>query len=260
MSHLAQLQRSLQSHVIEGDLAIVAAIDSSAEIPAAIRLKIYSDAYRLRLIEALQANYPVLALLVGDELFSRITQEYLAIHPSQHYSIRWFGSGLAEFFAKFPDYREQLWLAELAEWEWKIATAFDAHDATALTMEHLAAIAPADWPELQFTPHPSLQRITLETNVVEIVRAAGNGESCPQPAKIESRAEWLIWRKDLTVQYRSLDAAEAAALDAVIGGATFSEMCEAIAEFVDAEAVPLQAVSYLQQWIADHCLVGKIQR
>jgi hypothetical protein len=254
MSHLAQLQRDLQAHVINGEPAIADAIDSSVEIPAATRLGIYSDAYRLRLIEALQANNPLLAQLVGDHAFSRLTQLYLAVYPSRHYSIRWFGHRLAGFLSQYPDYSKQPWLAELARWEWKIATAFDAQDATTLAAEQLASIAPDAWPELRFTFHPSVQRIALTTNVVAIATAAADNLSLPRPAT-QGRTEWLIWRQNLEVQYRSLDTVEAAAIDAVIGGATFGELCETLAaRGEDEDQVPLVAAGMLKRWIVDQCL------
>jgi hypothetical protein len=255
MSRLAQLQSALQAHIIDGDLRVTDSIDSSAEIPAATRLQIYSDAYRLRLIEALQANYPLLAQLIGDDAFARLTQLYLVLHPSRHYSIRWFGHRLAQFLGEYPDYCDQPGLVEMARWEWKIAIAFDASDAVSLTEQDLASLAPEEWPQLKFSVHPSMQRIALMTNAVAIVRAANGGESLP-PVTIAPQTEWLIWRQELSVQYRSLSAIEAAALDAVAAGASFSEMCEAIAQYVAADDVPLQAATFLKQWIAGQYLVS----
>lgn len=256
MSDLARLQRDLQAHVIEGDDAIARAIDSTDDIPAATRLKIYSDAYRLRLIEALEANFPVLAKWLGEEKFSRMTQEYLAVHPSRHFSIRWFGHRLPEFLREFADYRDQAWLAELAEWEWKIASAFDAADAKLLFVGDIAQVAPNAWADLRFALHPSVQRISLTTNVVSAVKAHAADEEFPSPTRLDSTAQWLIWRQDLTVQYRSLDAVEAAALDAIATGATFGEMCRSMAHHLEQDQVPLHAAGLLKQWLADALLAA----
>jgi hypothetical protein len=259
MSRIQHLQRELQAWVIDGEAAIATTIDASAEIPAATRLQIYSDAYRLRLIEALQANYPLLAQLLGEHGFARLTQLYLTIQPSHHYSIRWFGHRLADFLCEHPDYRKQPWLPELATWEWAIATAFDAADAATLTAADLAAVAPDAWAGMRFVLHPSVQRMALTTNVVMIAQAAADNLSLPRPSTQE-RAEWLIWRQDLTVQYRSLDAIEAAALDAVVAGATFSELCELlVAREADEDQVPLIAAGFLRQWVADQCLSNRSQ-
>jgi hypothetical protein len=254
MKSLAQLQRALQSHIVDGDTALADSIDSSAQISAATRLRIYSDAYRLRLIEAMQANYPVLEKLIGADDFSRLTQLYLAVHPSRHFSIRWFGHELASFLAVCAEYSDKPWLGELAEWEWKIAAAFDARDKNLLTVDDLAKVAPDDWPALRFTLHPSVQRIALSTNAAAIAKAAGNDESLPTGAQLEQRGEWLIWRRDLVVRFRSLDPVEAAAIDSLRSGATFGELCEVIAVHIDAEAVPGKAAELLRIWIDEQLL------
>jgi hypothetical protein len=251
MNTLAQLQQALQSHVLHGDVAIAAAIDESAEIPAAVRLGVYSDAYRLRLIEALDANFPVLAKLLGADVFARMTQQYLLAHPSRHFSIRWFGDRLAVFLASFPDYVEQPWLKELAEWEWKTAAAFDASDAAVVTVAEMASVAPEQWGTLQFIPHPSVRRITLTTNVVAMVKAANTDNELPKPLPSNATSEWLIWRRDLMVQFRSLAAAEAVAFETLLSGATFEEICDALAEHCDVDDVPLQVASYLKTWLTE---------
>jgi hypothetical protein len=251
---LARLQRELQLHIVDGDASIAVSIDSSDKVSAATRLRIYSDAYRLRLIEALQANYPVLEQLMGAEDFAQLTQLYLSLHPSRHYSIRWFGDRLASFLNEFDDYRKTPWLAELATWEWTVATAFDARDAKPLIIDDLAKVTPDAWPALTFDFHPSVQRIGLTTNAAAIAKAAGNDEVPPQPARLDRRVEWLIWRQDLTVRYRSLDAIEASAIDAIGRGANFGELCEAIAEHLAADDVPQKAALLLRSWIGEQLL------
>ncbi|HYM35777.1 MAG TPA: DNA-binding domain-containing protein [Steroidobacteraceae bacterium] len=252
---LVELQRALQSHVIDGDATIADAIDSSAEISADTRLKIYFDAYRLRLIEALEANFPVLANFLGDEEFSKLTQLYLAVHPSRHYSIRWFGHHLAEFLAEYPDYREQPWLVELAEWEWAIAAGFDAGDAHPIVVDDLAVVAPDEWPTLHFIFHPSVKRATVNTNIVAIVKASAADQKLPTPKRSNAPSEWLVWRRNLTVQYRSLETDEAAALDTALRGEHFGAICETIAEHRDPDTAPLRAASLLKQWITEECVI-----
>jgi hypothetical protein len=254
MSSLASLQRLLQSHIVDGDQTLAAEIESTDAIPAATRLSIYSDAYRLRLIEALQANYPILDRFMGTDEFVRLTQLYLSSNPSRHFSIRWFGHRLAEFMRDYAEYRQHPWLAELAEWEWKVATAFDASDAELLTLDDLAGLAPDEWPSLYLTLQPSAQRIGVVTNAPVIAKAAGSEQALPHGALCDERVEWLIWRRDLEVQFRSLDGVEACALDCIRNGATFEAMCEKMAEVVDSDEVPLRAVQYLRAWIDEQLL------
>lgn len=251
MIGLTQLQRDLQAHVMHGANGIATQIKTTDALPAATRLGIYSDAYRLRLIEALESNYPVLAELLGGESFASLGGEYLEQHPSQHFSIRWFGHQLPAFLAATRS--DAPWLIELAHWEWATSLAFDAADAPLLTRKDLASVSPTNWPSIQFTVQPSLQRMTLNSNVVELIKAAVASEALPV-AKTAATTQWCLWRRELTVQYRSLDKEECVAVDALIAGANFGAICERLAAVTAAEDIPLKAASLLKQWIEEQWL------
>jgi len=57
-------------------------------------------------------------------------------------------------------------------------------------------------------------------------------------------------------QYRSMEADEAVALQAVLAGANFSELCGALAdEIQDQEMVPMKAAGFLKTWLAAGMIV-----
>ena len=253
MSALAGLQRDLQRHVLSGDAAIVNAVNDTPAVPVATRLNIYSNAYRIRLADALAANMPRLKELLGEEQFGAVAGAYVDAHPSRFASIRWFGDRLAQVLAQ--SHPSQPWLAELARWEWALAASFDATDASAVGVECLAAIAPGDWAELRLQFHPSVQYLELATNAQALFKALSEEQQPPQPAVLASPQPWLLWRQDLKTQYRSLDAAESAGLRVTLAGGTFGAMCEVLCEWHDADEVPLAAAGMLKRWIVEELLV-----
>ena len=96
-------------------------------MPVATRLGIYAGAYGARLIEALKANYPALAELLGEEDFEALGAAYVRAHDSPFFSIRYYGDALAALSRRrTPTTRRCALLAELARWEW-------AHDARCST-------------------------------------------------------------------------------------------------------------------------------
>jgi hypothetical protein len=252
MTALAELQRVFQRHVLAGDAAIVRIVNSTPAVPATTRLAVYSNAYRIRLAEALGANMPRLKELLGDEQFGLVAAEYVDAHPSQFASIRWFGDRLAPFLER--SYPTQPWLAELAHWEWALAASFDAPDATAADVECLASVAPGDWAGLQLQFHPSVQYLELATNAQALFKALADEQSPPQPAMLASPQPWLLWRQDLKTQYRSLEPDEAAAVRIMRAGGMFGAMCEALCEWHDGDEVPLVAAGMLKRWIVEEQL------
>ena len=67
--------------------------------------------------------------------------------------------------------------------------------------------------------------------------------------------DWLLWRGDLDVHWRTPDADEADALRALNGGKTFAELCERLATH-HGEAGALRAVALLKRWLADGLLAA----
>jgi hypothetical protein len=254
VSALAQLQRDLQHHVLHGDAAIAAAVNGTAAVPAATRLAVYSNAYRIRLADALGDNMPHLRELLGEEEFGAVAARYIDAHPSQFASIRWFGDRLAQELER--SHSERPWVAELARWEWALAASFDAQDAPTIGIEALASVAPGDWGELRLEFHPCVQQLELTTNAQAVFKALAEEQSPPEPAILEHPQSWLLWRQDLKTQYRSLEPAETAALTVVRGGGSFGEMCEALCEWHDGDEVPLVAAGMLKRWIVEDLLIG----
>ncbi len=251
---LAHLQRAFQGHVVDGDAAIAAAVHSTATVPGAVRLAVYADAYRLRLVDALAHNYPRLQQWLGAETFATVARDYLQAHPSTTPSVRWFGDRFAAYLAR--THADPPALTELAQWEWAIAAAFDAGDRKPLTEQALGSIDPADWPTLRLQLHPAVQSLRMTTNAPALFRSLTADADPPAPTTLPAPQHWFIWREDLTPRYRSAPDDEAAALQTLLSQGTFGQLCDALCAWHAADDVPVRAAILLKGWIRDSMLVG----
>lgn len=250
MRTLSQLERAFQDHVLHGQPAIAQEIVSDT-LDAATRLDIYAQAYRLRLIEALETDFVALRAYLGNDRFDTVAHAYIAQCPSRHPSLRYFGAALSGFLRDPSPYAAEPLLAELAAFDWALTDAFDAPDSTPITVEAIAAVPPAAWPGLCFTLHPSLLRLDLHWNAPAIWNAVDAVEALPAPTRSEFPISWLIWRQDLHTYFRSLGVDEAFALETVRAGGSFADMCEGLCEWVDAQHVAPHAAGLLKQWVVD---------
>jgi len=255
-TRLRQLQRELQSHLLGEPSSIADAIADAPPLSVADRLGIYGNAYRVRLIEALDDTYPVLHALLGDEVFVALGEDFVSAHPSVHRSIRWYGRELSEFLSRCPPYAEQPILAELALLEWTLAEVFDAADAEPTPRAALSAVDASAWSELQFEFHPSLRRLHLRWNTAAVWQAMSHEEPPPGPVCADHPVPWLLWRQNLQNYFRSMAADEAAALDSALRGANFGEICEALAEWLPDDEIPLRAATLLGTWADSGIIVG----
>ena len=253
MSTLAELQRDFQRHVMHGHDRIVDAIESTPDVPATTRLGIYSEAYRLRLTDALASTLPRLQQLLGAEEFAKVATEYIDLSPSSYASIRWFGDRMPALLDR--SYRARPWIAELARWEWAIASTFDAADGEPIGIEALGAIDPERWPTLQFEFHPAVQLVRMNTNAPSLYKALSEDVQPPEGVKLDEPQPWLIWRESLKTQYRSLHADEAAALEQARTGGTFESLCDTLCQWHEPDAVPMQAAGMLKRWVLEQMIV-----
>jgi len=261
MNPLASLQSDFQSFLLRREEGLLNRVSGTAKVDAQTRVAIYYDAYRLRLLEALDANYPVLHAWIGDDEFEQLGLAYLDTHPSRHFSIRYFGHRLPEFRGT-EAYRDRPYLAEMAAFEWALSEAFDAADDDTMRIEDMAGIPPDAWPTMHFRFHASMRRLNLRWNVPAIwnpinrnIESEKNGDEptaeVPAPTAEEYPRSWLIWREELKTYFRSLPVDEAWAIDTAVAGGTFAEICEGLVEWIDAQNVAVHAAGLLKQWITN---------
>ncbi len=106
---LADLQAWLQGRITAGvwdlpedpDAGPLAAdvVAGTGPLAPRARLAIYAKSYVLRLAECLRAEFPVLAAMVGPEVFNLFAGAYLGAHPSRSCSLYDLGAGFADYLA-----------------------------------------------------------------------------------------------------------------------------------------------------------------
>lgn len=257
MTRLTHIQDAFQRFLLQGDRAIEAHIVGTARVPVAIRLGIYGDGYRSRLIEALQTNFPVLANLLGEADFATLGGRYVDSHVSSFSSIRYYGDRLADFLAADAEYSQVPLLSELASWEWAMAATFDAADGTPLEVGAFARLPPEQWAQLRFEWGPSVHVLQLGWNVPELWKAVTEEADPPEPQLAPQPLSWLLWRHGLQIFFRPLAGDEAAAIAASRAGETFGELCVLLcAHLTEEDEASLRAASLLRGWVQSGLIVG----
>jgi len=256
-THLKELQEAFSSFLLNGDTAIESWVEENEQCSRKERLGVYGDAYWLRLMEALEFNYPGVHTLLGDDGFLKAGRAYIDVWPSHFRSIRWFGDHLAEFLRTTAPYQNEPMLAEMAQFEWMRSVVFDAANQDPLSENDLAAVPEQRWPELRFKPHPSLRRMDFQWNVAAFRRAIDEDKDPDPPAKAESREGWVMWPQGVDTYWRSMDVDEAVAMDGLIEGKNFSEICAGLLEWIDEENVAIRAAGMLKRWVNDG-MIGEL--
>lgn len=222
MQDLATLQGWMQAAIVDAAASTAGEISSyvrsDSGLAADARLGIYARSYRLRLLECLRQEYPVLQALVGPTVFELFAHGYCAARPSRSYTLYDFGAG-------FPDYLDAArprddgtpWAIEaipsaLARIERAKAEAGRARgvewEARRRPPDHsfdpfLASVLGFDRGTIHARPD-SLHLLALPFDFAQVMSAVERGERPPLPEVTPSFV--AITRVQYRVEYHRLEA------------------------------------------------------
>ena len=90
-----------QSHIATSSSDVETIIEPSRRQSSVERLEVYANAYYARLIECLQAEFPVFRQTVGDDLFAEFAVDYLRRYPSQSYTLGELSCAVRQFLDRY---------------------------------------------------------------------------------------------------------------------------------------------------------------
>lgn len=253
MSTLRDIQENFQRYLQQDDTVIEQYIAASAADFATERLSLYKDAYYIRLVDALEKDYPGIFALLGDVEFDSMATTYIEQKPSRHFSINEFGSGMSAFLAEIAPYATRPELAEMAQFERTLNKAIHTLDAPVLLPEALMQTPQERWPESKIMPHPSAQILMLSWNIPALWLAAVEKKPLPAIEKTDV-LPWLVWQKDINTYYLQLSPQDAYIMESLKGGLCMGEICEGLCQWFDEEEVPQYLVQTILNWLHDKLL------
>jgi hypothetical protein len=114
---------------------------------------VYRNTVRKACIDALEANFPAVARLVGDEWFRAAAAVYVQRELPAHPTLLDYGAGFPAFIAGFAPARELPYLAEVAQLDRWWSESHVAADDQRLKPAALAALDPEALATVSLRPH-----------------------------------------------------------------------------------------------------------
>lgn len=251
MSNLRELQEQFQTYIHQQKKGIENKIIDAPQISVKERVDIYREGYYLRLIDILEREFSALRNLLGKEQFDALCHEYIDAYPSTHFSVRTYGKNMVTFLSNRPN-TDPLHV-ELAKFEWPFGKVIDAPDGPQLTVDDMAALPAEAWGNLHLEFHPSMQLVSLHFNTPEIWQALfnNNPEEFPVPERVfsENAQDWLLWRFNQRSHYLAINSHHKIMVEAILSNKSFSDICEALCEYMDVEQVAQFAGGSLRDWV-----------
>lgn len=209
-------------------------------------LDVYRNNYRAQLIACLTEKYERVAAWLGDDAFEVAAARHIAASPPHDWTLDNYGADfpltLQSLYPNDPEVAELAWLDRA------LADAFVGADIEPVAPQSLGAI---DWDNatLRFTPTMRLGHVRTNSTAIWSALSAA---STPPPAELLTPAVTvLVWRKEFTSCFRTLDSTEAAAISHMKEGRTFGSLCSMLVDIEgDAKGIE-RAGGCLARWMQD---------
>ena len=191
---------------------------------------VYRNTVASGCVDALQANYPAVARLVGDEWFRAAAAVYVRANLPREPMLVDYGEDFAAFLAAFEPARGLPYLADVARLDRFWTEAHVAADATPVEASTLAALDPREFGRVVLRPHPSARWAWFADQPAFTLWARNRhpAETAAAEQDIDWRGEGaLVVRPGHAVQWMPIDRAGCAFLDACATGDTLAQAAAA---------------------------------
>lgn len=204
-------------------------------------LQVYRVNAEVLALRSLQASYPVVNQLIGDDAFALLARDLWHHAPPTRGDVAQWGGGLAALISSIPQLADEAYLPDVAHIEWALhqaATAADAsadltsltlltqHDPDALTLQ----LAPGT--AVLHSPHPAASVVTAHLYASPAFDAVGI------KLRAQTAESALVWRQGLRPMVAACPLADALFVQRLLAGGSLIAALESSAAASSTTSVP----------------------
>jgi hypothetical protein len=187
------------------------------------RFNVYRNNVVVGLVETLEAAFPAVRRIVGDEFFAAMARVYVALEPPRSPIMLDYGEAFPDFIGTFEPARSVPYLPDVARLERAWVEAYHAAEAPPADAALLATIDSRSLPRIGFTLHPSVRVVRSTFPAVQIWLMNIDG-GMPTAVDIFSGGEnALVVRPVAEVEVRRVPAGAATFILGLAAGASVAE-------------------------------------
>ena len=195
------------------------------------RLGVYRNNAQMGFSNALQATFPVLVRLSGEDWFNHTALCYQRLHMSRSGDLNTVGSAFAAFLADTLRGGEYEYFADVARLEWAYSQALNQREAAPANFEGLDRATDESYRHLRFVVNPTACLIESKYPLFAIWRSNRGDSKNPQMIHLNQGGSLLLLiRRADHVDIRELAPHAFALLRAFAGGATVHAGVDSVVE------------------------------
>ena len=237
-------QTAYAAALLDPDACVPTGIVDPEGRPAPKRFSVYRNNVASSLTRALEAAFPTVRKLVGDEFFAAMAVVFLRAHPPTSRMLMLYGAEFPGFLAAFPPVAHLGYLPDVARLELALRDSYHAADSTPLPEDEFQRLLSTDIAGLRLMLAPSLRLLRSDWPVVSIWAAHHDGGEPPRPGAEDA----LILRPEFDPRPHRLPVGGAAFVAGLLAGWTLGDSLDA--------AGPLDLAGLLGLLISGRAIVG----
>jgi hypothetical protein len=226
-------QAQFAQALLDPEAAVPAGLVDPEGRPAPKRFSVYRNNVASSLTRALEAAFPTVRKLVGDEFFAAMAVVFLRSHPPTSRMLMLYGAELPAFLEGFPPVAHLGYLPDVARLDQAMRESYHAADAQALDDGAFQRLIGADIAGLKLQLAPSLRLVRSRWPVVSIWTA--NHEGGPTPHAVAEDA--VILRQEFDPRPQVLPKGGAAFIAGLLSGLRLGEAVDKAGPDLDLPAV-----------------------
>jgi hypothetical protein len=232
IAHPGAVEDAVASGAARTDVAVSSLPDvllPSRSLSPTERIGIYHGMYLLRMMEALENDFPALQHFLGDDGFRELVRGYVEAYPSRSFSLNHLGDHMPEYVRQTSGIRRQDFCFDLARLELALSHVFDAPETAPLTEAQIAAVPPDAWEAARLETVAAFRLLDFRYPVNAYLQTVRDDDHDHPKARLKDtyvavyRRDYAVYRLELSRAARDLLADLAAgkplgeALAAAIG-------------------------------------------
>ena len=203
-------------------------------LPAPKRFSVYRNNVVSSLTRALEAGFPTVRALVGEQFFAAMALVFLRAHPPRSRMLMLYGEEFPAFLAAFPPVAHLGYLPDVARLELAMRQSYHAADAAPLPEAEFQRLLGGDIAALRLILSPALRLLRSDWPVVSIWEAH-QPDGGPHPRAGAEAA--LILRPEFDPHPHRLAPGGAEFIGGLLAGRTLGESLDLAGPETDLAAV-----------------------
>jgi hypothetical protein len=175
------MQKVFAAALLDPDAPVPPGLTDPLGAPAPKRFSVYRNNVAASLTRALEAAFPTVRKLVGDDFFGAMAVVFLRAHPPRSQMLMLYGAALPGWLEAFPPVAHLGYLPDVARLDQAMRESYHAADSAPLPEAEFRRLLGADIAGLRLTLAPSLRLVPSRWPIRAIWAANHEGGPAPRP-------------------------------------------------------------------------------